>query len=215
MKTIQQPENPNIELVTSVNGETTLYIDGRQAMQAWESDLMWRSADILCTYGSRFLEVGLGLGISALRIASHPNTVQHTVIEKYQRVIDLFREGYPEVPRPLEIVCADFFEFVRTIPAGSLDGIFFDPYFGNKATGWEEQPLWDATMPAIMRSLRVGGALVPYFSTAPILKWPFIDFFHSVLVERCAYTTYSNTEYTPGPVGVAYIQCFLKTSVDA
>jgi predicted O-methyltransferase YrrM len=60
------------------NGEVTLYIDGNQAMQAWEHDLMVELADLLYQYGCEFLEVGLGLGISALRIAQHiprPNTL--------------------------------------------------------------------------------------------------------------------------------------------
>ena len=82
MNRLQQPENPAIELIEDTSGETTLYIDGGQAMQGWERDLMWRSADLLCTYGSSFLEVGLGLGLSALRIASHPSTRRHVVVEK-------------------------------------------------------------------------------------------------------------------------------------
>ena len=43
----QYPEDAKIELVEK-EGEVTLYIDGGQAMQAWERELMWRSADILC-----------------------------------------------------------------------------------------------------------------------------------------------------------------------
>lgn len=69
MRPIGQPGNPEIVLADH-NGEITLYIDGNQAMQAWEHDLMVESADLLCQYGCEFLEVGLGLGISALRIAS-------------------------------------------------------------------------------------------------------------------------------------------------
>ena len=89
-----QPENPRIELV-GTNGEVSLLIDGEQAMQAWERELMNESADILCTNGSEFLEVGLGLGISALRIAHNPRTRRHVVIEKYPAVIDLFHARHP------------------------------------------------------------------------------------------------------------------------
>src|SRR6266542_4185269 len=123
-----QPENPTIELVTDDEGETTLYIDQRQAMQAWERDLMRRSADILCAHGSEFLEVGLGLGISALHIAQHPATRRHVVIEKYQEVIDLFRVAHPVLPPALDIVCADFLDAMQTIEPASVDGIFFDPF---------------------------------------------------------------------------------------
>jgi hypothetical protein len=90
MKVPNQPENPEIQLVETTSGEVTLAIDGGQAMQAWELELMHETADILCTYGSVFLEVGLGLGLSALRIASNPGTKRHVVVEKYPRVTELF-----------------------------------------------------------------------------------------------------------------------------
>src|SRR5437868_2669548 len=106
----RQPESPDIQLVEDANGEVTLLIDGGQAMQAWERDLMRESADMLCTYCSEFLEVGLGLGISALQIAANPGTRSHVVIEKYEHVIDLFRRQYPSLPSNLQIVCADFFD---------------------------------------------------------------------------------------------------------
>ena len=123
----QYPEDAKIELVEK-EGEVTLYIDGGQAMQAWERELMWRSADILCAWGSEYLEVGLGLGLSALRIAAHDHTRRHTVVEKYQQVIDLFYQRYPEPPANLQIVKADIFDFALTLEPESLDGIFFDPY---------------------------------------------------------------------------------------
>ena len=81
--------DPEIELVEQ-GSEVTLLFDDRQAMQAWERDLMFASADLLCEYGSNFLEVGLGLGLSALRIAENPRVRRHVVVEKYKRVIDLF-----------------------------------------------------------------------------------------------------------------------------
>ena len=107
MDAIQQRENPEIKLVES-NEEVTLYIDDGQAMQGWESALMWESADILCGYGSEFLEVGLGLGISALRIAANPATRHHTVIEKFPRVIELFRERNPSPTNTGNCPCGFF-----------------------------------------------------------------------------------------------------------
>ena len=122
-----QPENPEVRLLEGPGGQVTLYIAGGQAVQGWERTLLCESADILCTYGSRFLEVGLGLGLSALRIAQHPNTRRHLVIEKYQAVIDLFRKLHPFTPSALEIVHADFFEFISHLDPASFDGVFFDP----------------------------------------------------------------------------------------
>ena len=158
----QYPEDAKIELVEK-EGEVTLYIDGGQAMQAWERELMWRSADILCAWGSEYLEVGLGLGLSALRIAGHDHTRRHTVVEKYQQVIDLFYQRHPEPPPNLQIVKADIFDFALTLEPDSLDGIFFDPYL-SKDVPYDMQQLWGDVLPALVRSLRIGGAFVPYFS---------------------------------------------------
>jgi hypothetical protein len=124
--------NARVELVTD-DGEVTLYIDGRQAMQAWERDLMWRSADMLCSWGSEFLEVGLGLGISALRIAGHPNTRRHRVVGKYPRVIDLFRKNNTSPPLSLEIVNADICELAPSTLAGERGGNPVRPFLQHRS----------------------------------------------------------------------------------
>src|SRR5689334_4635700 len=108
--------------------ETTLLIDGAQAMQGWEDALMRRSGDILCSHGHEFLEVGLGLGLSAMHIAGKPSTRRHVVFELHQPVIDHFRARTPSLPVALEIRLGDFFELLPTLPLASVDGIFFDPY---------------------------------------------------------------------------------------
>lgn len=200
----RQSESPEIELVTEPDGATTLYIDGGQAMQAWELDLMHRSADILCAYGSEFLEIGLGLGLSALRIASHPNTRRHTVVEKYQKVIDLFAAKNPHPPATLEIVQADFVDYFEARAPQSVDGIFFDPYLPPEIRN--DRAFWDAVMPSITRSLRPGAVFVPCFTTSPCLPW--IDYFERVAVERRAFVAYESTNYTAGNAGYAYIQCY-------
>lgn len=209
MDTIQQRENPEIKLVES-NEEVTLYIDDGQAMQGWESALMWESADILCGYGSEFLEVGLGLGISALRIAANPATHHHTVIEKFPRVIELFRERNPSPPPALEIVHADFFEYIHRMEPESLDGIFFDPYLVPVSL-WDDEALWMEVMPAVTRALRRGGVFIPCFSTRPVLRWQFVHHFDRTVVERRTYASYETTDYVKKDTGDAYIQCFVRT----
>jgi len=199
---------PEIRLIEQ-DGEETLFIDDHQAMQAWERELMTASADILCAYGTTFLEVGLGLGLSALHIARHPNTRRHVVVEKYGKVIDLFRRRHADLPAPLEIVEADFFEFVETLEPSSLDGIFFDPWLPKDIAN--DEALWRRVMPLVVRALRPGGAFVPFFTTRPELKWPFYEFFERVLVEKRPFTAYPTTEYTHGTSGDAYIQCFVRT----
>lgn len=201
-----QPDTPPIAIVTEAGGATTLYIDDRQAMQAWERDLMHRSADLLCQHGDHFLEVGLGLGISALRIASHPNTRAHLVVEKYQRVIDLFRTVHPTAPRTLEIVHADFLDFIRAVPRGAFDGIFFDPYLPPEMRN--DEGFWDGVMPVLTRALRPGGVFIPCFTTRPTLYWA--RHFTHASVERHPYAAYENTEYTAAVSGDAYIQCYYE-----
>jgi predicted methyltransferase len=201
-------EDAQVKLIESAD-QVTLYIDGGQAMQGWEQLLMWRSADLLCQCGSEFLEVGLGLGLSALRIAEHPNTQRHMVVEKYQEVIDLFYARHPRPPSTLEVVKADIFEYAFRLEPESLDGIFFDPYLSSKVS-YDPRELWHEVMPRLVRSLRVGGAFVPYFATKPELRSPYYQFFDRVIVERHPYVAYSGTEYTPDNSGEAFIQCFIK-----
>src|SRR5262249_36040215 len=128
MELVSQPEDPPIELVETNAGEVTLLIDGGQAMQGWERELMREMADMLCSYGSEFVEVGLGLGFSALRIAGNPSTRRHMVVEKYDKVIKLFQDRHPVLPNSLDIVHADFRDYVSQLETESVDGIFFDPY---------------------------------------------------------------------------------------
>lgn len=200
--------NPNIRLVED-NGEVTLFIDEHQAMQAWERELMLASANLLCEYGTTFLEVGLGLGLSALQIASRPNTRRHRVVEKYAEVVQLFRERHPVVPPALEIIEADFFEYVKELEPASFDGIFFDPWLPRDVAN--DEALWQRVMPLVIRALKPGGAFIPFFTTRPELKWPFYQFFERIVVEKHAFAAYASTEYTHGTTGDAYIQCFIRS----
>jgi spermidine synthase len=202
------PTNPDIRLVRTDRGEVTLSIDNGQSMQGWERELMEESADLLCGFGSQFLEAGLGLGLSALRIARHPNTKRHTVIELYDDVIRLFRESHPELPSTLDIIRDDFFAYIRTLPPASFDGIFFDPALPTAL--WSDGPFWDEIVPVMARALRPGGALIPFFSTVPTLRWQYLELFERVIVLPRQFTAYPDTRYTSAPSGRAFIQCFVK-----
>ncbi|MFF8832361.1 class I SAM-dependent methyltransferase [Streptomyces sp. NPDC015131] len=198
---------PEIELIEQ-NGEVTLSIGGEQAMQAWERDLMWASADLLCRHGQDFYEVGLGLGLSALRIAGNPATRSHTVLELFGEVEDLFRAQHPDLPATLSIERGDFFRRIFELPSSSIDGMFFDPALDMDV--WKDEELWRRTMPEVVRVLRPGGVFIPFFSTRPELRWQYVEHFRTVRVERHPYTAYDTTEYTYGTSGNAYIQCFYK-----
>lgn len=203
-----QLENPEIQLVDD-QGEVTLFIDGEQAMQAWEKALMCRAAEILCQFGSEFIEVGLGLGLSALHIANHPSTHKHKVVEKYQRVIDLFYEKHKQLPGNLEIVHADFWDYVDSLDSSSVDGIFFDPALPKPL--WDDREFWANLIPKMVRILKPGGAFVPFFTTEPVLWKRYVPYFDRIIIEKHPFTSYSITNYLEDPTGgTAFIQCFIK-----
>ena len=203
----QTNADPEIELVEQ-GSEVTLLFDGRQAMQAWERDLMFASADLLCEHGSNLMEVGLGLGLSALRIAENPRVRRHVVVEKYKRVIDLFKDRHPNLPDTLEIVEADFFDYMHGLEPASLDGMFFDPFL--PAEMGKDENLWREVTALIVTALKPGGAFIPFFTTRPELKWPFCELFDRIIVHRHAFEAYPTTRYTHGTSGNAYIQCFIR-----
>ncbi|MEV0522797.1 class I SAM-dependent methyltransferase [Streptomyces sp. NPDC050439] len=206
-KTRTKTPAPDIQLIDH-DGEVTLSIGGEQAMQAWERDLMWASADLLCRHGKDFYEVGLGLGLSALRIAENPATRSHTVLELFGEVEDLFREQHPKLPGTLSIERGDFFQRVFELETESIDGMFFDPALDMEV--WKDEELWRKAMPEVVRALRPGGVFIPFFSTKPELRWQYVKHFRTIRVERHPYTAYDTTEYTYGTSGDAYIQCFYK-----
>lgn len=216
-----QRDDPDIALVTGSGGELTLLIDDVQAMQAWEHDLMCRAADLLCERGTDFLEAGLGLGISARHIAGRPNVRRHVVVEKYPKVIELFRQENPDPPKELRIVRADFFDFVDSLREDSVDGVFFDPELPKDV--FEDRDLLDAFMPKLLRALRPGGRFVPMFAvdggvpdaatctTSPgAMVERYLRFFDRVVLERLPYIAYADTEYTPARTGDAFVLCFQR-----
>jgi predicted methyltransferase len=199
----------DVHLVTSTNGETTLYIEGSQAMQAWERGLMEEAANLICERGGDFLEVGLGLGISALCISRNPRTRSHIVFEISPKVIALFHQQNPELPGTLKIVQADFFTAIQNVPAASIDGLFFDPALPMPM--WDDENLWRQVMPWVVRCLRPGALFVPFFSTEPVLRKQYLPFFDEVRVVRRPFETYEDTMYTRSTSGNAYIQLFVRS----
>ncbi|MFG2134817.1 class I SAM-dependent methyltransferase [Streptomyces sp. NPDC048751] len=208
MKHPAQPTAPDIAVKKSESGEKTLYIDGSQAMQQWEAPLMRRSAEILCRGGGEFLECGLGFGLSAVAIAEQPNVKKHTVVEVYDEVIQDFKKSAPDLPDNLDIVRADFFEYIEKIPSGSIDGIMLDPWLPKDMR--DDADWWDTLMrEQITRVLAPGGRFMSFFVTEPKIEPRWEPYFDEVLIERHAYDSYATTSYLEGkPVGMAYLQCF-------
>jgi SAM-dependent methyltransferase len=198
----------DVRFVRASEGETLL-IDGAQAMQAWEADLMRELADLLRGSGGDFLEVGLGFGYSALRIAGHPQTRSHLVLEKYQVVIDNFRQRHPKPPDTLTVKCADVFDVFGALGRERYDGIFFDPALPMSV--WRDARLWEAVMPSLRAALRPGGRFAPFFTTRPVLRAQFAPWFEEVSVYRRRFEAYEHTSYTHGRSGDAYLQVYRKS----
>ncbi|WP_328428160.1 class I SAM-dependent methyltransferase [Streptomyces sp. NBC_00443] len=207
MKHPAQPTAPDIA-VKNTDGEKTLYIDGSQAMQEWEAPFMRRSAEILCRTGGVFLECGLGFGLSAIAIAEQPKVEKHTVVEIYDDVIQEFKKSTPALPDNLEIVQADFFEYIDSIPSRTIDGIMLDPWLPKQMR--DDAEWWDTLMrEQITRVLRPGGHFMSFFVTEPKIEPRWEPYFDEVLIERHPYDSYSTTSYLEGrPSGHAYLQCF-------
>jgi spermidine synthase len=146
---------------------------------------------------SEFLEAGLGLGFSAMHIASQPTTRRHTVIELHQQVIDYFLARNPTPPAALEIIKGDFFAMLPTLPPASVDGIFFDPYLPVKTRN--DPAFWNIVVPPMIALLRPGGVFVPCFTTQPYFL--FLNYFDHAIIERRHYTAYPQTSYTVATSG--------------
>ncbi|MFB7500609.1 class I SAM-dependent methyltransferase [Streptomyces sp. NPDC056161] len=208
MRHALQQDDPDIFFTNTAMGQRTLYIDGAQAMQEWEKPLMVRSGELVVRQGSEFLECGLGLGLSALAVAGAQNTTRHTVVERYQPVIDEFRKTHPSLPATLDIVQDDFFDHIERLPDESVDGIMFDPWLPKEIR--DDESWWTEVIGQMIRIMRPGAAFVPFFSTTNEL-WPrFAPRFRTILVEPHPFTAYPTTSYTEGTSGTAYIQCFIK-----
>lgn len=208
MKHELQQENPDIFFTNTAMGQRTLYIDGSQAMQEWERPLMIRSGELTCEKGGEFLECGLGLGLSAMAIAAAPKTVKHTVVELYKPVIDEFRKTQGALPDTLEIVQADFFDYIDGLPDDSLDGIMFDPWVPKAIR--DDEAWWYDTIGQMIKVLKPGGVFVPFFSTTNEL-WPrFAPRFRKIVVEPHPFQAYPTTGYVENTSGTAYIQVFVK-----
>ncbi|MBA2717458.1 MAG: class I SAM-dependent methyltransferase [Propionibacteriales bacterium] len=209
MRHSTQQDRPEIAFRRSEHdGSETLFIDGEQAMQAWEAALMRRSAAMLCACGQDFVEAGLGFGFSALEIARADSTRTHRVIEPYREVINAFHAAHPVPPDNLEIVHADFFNYLAKLEPDAIDGIFFDPAL--PPSMWDDEPFWMEMIPHFARVVRPGGGVMPFFTSSPKLRARFARAFDRIVIERHAFTAYDHTNYTDVIEGDAYVQLYTK-----
>jgi len=105
----------------------TLKIEGHPVMEDWEDAYMKELSKVVCSNGGDILELGFGMGISAMYIQNH-KVSSHTIIEAnedvYKKLI-YFSFGTSEKIRPIFGFWQDVVKF---IPDESFDGILFDTY---------------------------------------------------------------------------------------
>jgi hypothetical protein len=65
-------------------------------------------------------------------------------------------------------------------------------------------------MPSVIAAMRRGASFIPFFTTEPVLKWPFYKYFERIVIQTHPFAAYPGTNYTTKPDGVAYIQAFIK-----
>ena len=140
----------------------------------------------------------------------HPRLPGRAARKRKQRELHAGVNGGEQAFPVLEIVQSDFFDYVYKLEPSSLDGIFFDPFFGGTSI-WEDSAIWNEVMPRVVTALRPGGVFMPCFSTFPVLRQNCVPFFDRIIVERRSYRTYAGTNYTPALSGDAFIQCFVRT----
>ena len=104
---------------------------------------------------------------------------------------------------------ADIVDHVNVLEPESLDGIFFDPYFPQEML--DDVAMWNRLVPAMRRALRIGGALVPFATTKPVLRWQFAPFFDRVICERRRFEAFGGANYMTTNEGTAWIQTFIRT----
>ncbi|MGV8908144.1 MAG: hypothetical protein ACOH1Y_04120 [Propionicimonas sp.] len=77
----------------------------------------------------------------------------------------------------------------------------------------DAQP-WARLVPALRRTLRLGGVLVPFATTKTRLRWQFEPYFDRVVLESCDFEAYPGTTYMKRNVGPAWIQAFIRTGTE-
>jgi guanidinoacetate N-methyltransferase len=138
--------------------EHDLIILGEPVMEDWEAPYMKDLARICSSKGGTVLELGYGMGISAMYIQQH-KIKKHIIVEANKMVADAARK-FAKKAKHKVIVINDLWEnAIKKIPNNSLDGILFDTY------PLEERELYQNHFnffPLAYKKLRKGGVFTYY-----------------------------------------------------
>jgi len=107
--------------------DNALTIEGHPVMERWETPYMKMFAAVVTRHGSRILECGFGMGISAHAIQSYCPT-EHVIIEfnddVFKRLMMFKQKAQHKVTPFLGLA----HEIAGSLQAQSFDGIFYDTY---------------------------------------------------------------------------------------
>lgn len=104
-----------------------LIIQGHPVMESWESSYMEELASIASRNGGRVLELGFGMGISALFIQSH-DIETHVIVEANTDVFSALMQFAKESVHPIEAIHGFWQDATHALQDESIDGILFDTY---------------------------------------------------------------------------------------
>lgn len=172
-----------------------LIIGGYQVMMSWETPLMHKMADMLCSrISGDILEVGFGMGISSTRI-QESGVTGHTIIEPHPEVYEkalIWKKNYPE--SKINII-NDFWQNLTGV-LKTYDGIFFDT-FTPSDKGAERKRLHFFEY-ASTKLLKPGGAMI-FYHMSPKLEYSYqkqlFNYFSRLHIERFDITPPDDCKY--------------------
>jgi len=95
-----------------------------EVMMGWESSIMERSANYVCSGGGDILEIGFGMGMASDYIQAN-SISSHTIVEIHPQILERARAWAEDKPN-VTIVEGDWFEVKDSL--STYDGVFYDTW---------------------------------------------------------------------------------------
>jgi hypothetical protein len=115
--------------------------DGKIVMHSWETPVMEKMAEWVCSNGGDILEIGFGMGIASNFIQSH-NINSHTICDNNPDVIKRLEEWSSDKPN-VKIVKGDWHDNLDKFK--NYDGILFDTFRDRNVTRFKKKILYTLT----------------------------------------------------------------------
>ena len=116
--------------------------DEWEVMMDWEDPLMAASAAYVCEGGGDILEIGFGMGISAMYIQSHTIN-SHTIIENHPQIIPK-AHAWAADKSNVTIIEGSWYDVRDTL--STYDGLFMDTF------GDQDMDKFSTVLPSLMKA---------------------------------------------------------------